>query len=78
MYSRPLTPLWPPVFIVAQVKGGNPTIRGLLELVPDTLQLLHGLHVGGGDPLQHALLLVQLLLQRVHLLLDLLLGLSIL
>ena len=47
------------------------TIAGLLELVPDALQLLHGLHVGRADPLQDALLLVEALLQLVHLPLDL-------
>lgn len=48
------------------------TVAGLLELVSDALQLLHGLHVGRADPLQDALLLVETLLQRVGLGLDLL------
>ncbi|KAF3860413.1 hypothetical protein F7725_000668, partial [Dissostichus mawsoni] len=47
------------------------TITGLLELVPDALQLLHGLHVGCTDPLEDALLLVQTLLQCVGLALEL-------
>lgn len=47
------------------------TVTGLLELVPDTLEFLHGLHVGCADPLKDTLLLVQTLLQRVRLRLDL-------
>lgn len=47
------------------------TVAGLLELVTDALELLHGFHVGSADPLEDALLLVQTLLQRVCLRLDL-------
>lgn len=56
-----------------QAFGRQLTIAGLLELVPDALKFLHGLHVGSTDPLQDALLLVQTLLERVRLCLDLLL-----
>lgn len=38
------------------------TITGLLELVSNALEFLHGLHVGSADSLQDALLLVQPLL----------------
>lgn len=64
-----------PIFWEGTTERTEPalTVARLLEFVPDALQLLHGLHVGGADPLEDALLLVKPLLEGVHLAFNLIL-----